>query len=248
MTAHSGTYPSTILGRHNYFGVVVPYLNANKVRLGINATNLNELNILFSNTPTTPGDLNSMGEEQLWVLYADKKGSSTTAVKDERRKRDKQLRKQLSVIYDDIPVSVWTQQDRDTLRRKGPVTTGHKSPPYTYTEREAAAAINLEPGSKNQLILSIKQPAGKAGTASMREGKPDGVKEYVFHYLVHDKTVAVPTGIKLCTEHEIITRLPHHINFLPEQAGLKCSGYVQTIEKPNKPGPISALVSAIIPG
>ncbi|MGD0712279.1 MAG: hypothetical protein ABR968_13980 [Bacteroidales bacterium] len=187
-----------------------------------------------------------MGWLQLWALYSDKKASCTTAVRNQTHTLDNKLQHLLSTIYDDIPARKWTNRDRDTLGRKGQAL-GHKTH-HIDEEKLAAVSAELEPGGKHQLILDIRQAEGQKGTGSSRGGKPKLVREYVFRYLVHDKNEAAPASIKLCPELEIITRVPQRINFTPEQAGLKCSGYVQIIEKPNKAGPISALVSAIIPG
>jgi len=239
-------YPTTYDGRNHYYTVVVPYLDANASRLTIDPADLSNLNMLYNNNTT---DIGTMGWIQLWVIYSDKKGARYTAAKDELLGRDSAIRHLLSVIYNNIPQRKWSKADRDTTGRKGP-NTGHK-PQTTGTEKTvgtAAVVADLEPEGKDALILHIKQAGGQKGTSRKKEGKEKNVREYVFHYLIHKATEAYPTDLNNCTFHEIVTRLPHKINFPPSQAGMRCSGFVQVIEKPAKAGIIGQMITAIIPG
>ena len=244
----TSVYPRPLGSINNYFNNVVPYININAIRLGIDVDNLTNLNFLFDNTPLPPDNenLSKMGWLQLWSLYANKKGSRTTTVIDELGIRRISLEHQLSSIYDDIPRSKWTQTDRDATGRKGHAL-GHKAQ-TTDAEKVGPPYASLDLGGKNQLVLRIKQAGGQKGATKKKGGKPKGIKEYEFHYIVHKPDEAPPANIEQCTQHIIITRTPYRINFEPSQAGKRCSGYVQTIEKPNKAGPVSVLVTAIIPG
>ena len=127
-------YPSTMDGINDYYNIVVPYLTANASRLGISPVNLTALNALFNNTPVTPGDISTMGWQQLWVLYSNKKTACTTAVRDQTKLKDKAMQHLLSSIYNDIPASVWTKTDRDTTGRKGPAL-GHKAQTTSVEKR-----------------------------------------------------------------------------------------------------------------
>ena len=238
-------YPTTISGRNVYYAAAIPYVTTNAVRLQVAPDKLTALNNLYDNIST---ELDQMGYVQLMVLYGDK-STNTTPVKDERRARDKALQNALSSIYDDIPGRVWTKTDRDVLGRKGPVI-GHK-PETTSTEKTQgtnAPVADLSPSGSNALVLRVNQTTGQKGVSRKREGKSKNIREYVFHYLVHKTTDPYPVNANACTEHLIITKLPHKMNFTPDQAGMRCSGFVQNIEKPAKPGAVSKLVTAIIPG
>jgi len=238
-------YPDSIEERSDYYDTVQSYLNANATRLGISANNLSALNALYSTVPATADDIDEMGWEQLWPLYANKKGTRTTAVKDATLAKDIALQHQLSVIYDDIPLSKWTATDRNTLGRKGPAL-GHKS---QSLEANKSTAVNgsLEPAGKNKLILRIEQAGGQKGVSKKKEGKDKNVLEYLFFYNVQAQSAALPTTISQCTLHDIVTRLPHPMPFDPSQGGMRCCGFIETIEKPAKKGAISPLISAIIP-
>jgi hypothetical protein len=245
MTGNTEVYPSTIEERNDYYTTVQAYLAANASRLGVTLTNLSTLNELFSTVPATPGNVDEMGWQQLWALYANKKVSRSTNVIDATNAKDIALQHQLTVIYNDIPVSKWTPTDRNTLGRKGPAL-GHKSQSLA-ANKSTAVNGSLEPAGKNKLLLRVEQAEGQPGVSKKREGKDPNVREYLFFYNVQAQSAALPTTISQCTNHEIITRLPHHMPFDPSQGGMRCCGFIETIEKPAKKGAISPLISAIIP-
>jgi len=186
-----------------------------------------------------------MGWIQLWAYYSNKKVSRTTAVTNATNAKDKALQKQLSVIYDDIPLSKWTPTDRATFGRKG-AALGHKSQSLEIFKTIAVNA-SLEPAGKNKLSLRIAQAGPQKGVSKKKEGKPANVREYLFFYNVQAQTAALPATLTQCTNHEVVTRLPHPMVFDPSQGGMRCCGFVETIEKPAKKGPVSPLISAIIP-
>jgi len=240
-----GIYPDKIAERTVYYSKVMPYLNINNVRLLIAAAVLAALNKLYDNVST---DISQMGYVQLIALYDDE-STSTKPVKDERRKRDKALQHALSSIYDDIPKSIWNSNDRAVLGRKGPVV-GHKSSVIS-TEKSIgtnAPVGDLSPSGANSLTLRVNQTTGQKGVSRKSEGKQKNIREYMFHYSVLAANAPTPINPNACTEHIVITRLPHKMNFTPDQAGMRCSGYVQNIEKPAKAGAISKLITGIIPG
>jgi hypothetical protein len=238
-------YPTTISGRTVYYVAAVPYVNTNAIRLLVAPDKLTVLVQLYD----TPGtDISKIGYFQLMVLYSDK-STCTTPVKNERRKRDKALQQALSSIYNDIPGSVWTSNDRAVLGRKGPVI-GHK-PETTSTERTddiQAPDADLEPLGKLSLMLRIKAAGKDKGVSKKRGGKDKKVLEYIFHYIIHAVNTAYPTDINACTEHVVITRLPKRFYFQASQAGMRCSGFIQVILKPSKTGANGPLITAIIPG
>jgi len=243
MSSGDSPYPSKIDGRNAYYGVAYPYLVANQGRLKIDPTDMDLLKGIYDNASSDPS---KMGWIQLFPLYADKEGSRTTTIKDETLLRDGAMKKQLSKIYNDIPASLWTAQDRNVLGRKGP-NTGHHHQSMGETKTEAATG-ELDPNGKLALDLRIHQSGGAAGATTPKGGMPATVREYIFHWTKRKATDPAPKDPTECTEHDVVTHQPHHLTFIPGDEGMWCSGFIQTIEKPAKEGAISSLVEAVIPG
>jgi hypothetical protein len=109
----NGPFPSKNADFHDYVDTVVPYLNANAARLGVSATNAALLNTLYDNAGVPQ---NNLGWVQLWGLHInDDIGTKTvTALVALRRS---ELEGQLRTIYDDIPKSALTANDRTTLNK-----------------------------------------------------------------------------------------------------------------------------------
>ena len=124
MSTH-GTFPTTQEELNIYFGLVIPYLNVpeNTARFMISATNLANLNTLYSNPnvpPVTAPD--NLGYVELWALHSNP-STTNTVINNLLNKKIRQhlltdpagLENVLRVIYNDIPKSVLTATDRTTL-------------------------------------------------------------------------------------------------------------------------------------
>lgn len=107
-------FPSTNDDSNNYYNTVVPYLNSNSARLLISAANLAALNTYYDNAGVVQNDL---GWKQLWTLYSNN-DTSTITVKGLIKTRREQMVFALRTIYNDIPESVLTANDRTTLNIK----------------------------------------------------------------------------------------------------------------------------------
>jgi hypothetical protein len=118
------TFPTKIQEFASYLIRAIAWLIANKTRLGILDTDMEELNALYS-PDTTEGT----------YMYCKKKYDEASARKDSvvtnnlKGVSDK-VKAKLTKIYNDIPVSKWTDEDRTRLNRK----TGLPHEPTTPTE------------------------------------------------------------------------------------------------------------------
>lgn len=158
------TFPTTKEGLYSYLLAVVAYLILNKTRLMISDDNINELKALYGDAVTPDTYL------YYYTLWADEANTRTKTVITSLDTIETKIMKKLSAIYNDIPDSVWTDQDRETLHRK----TGL---PHTKTDKKAAiteqcfATRTLLGGGQFQLHCST---ANDSNLASLPE-RADGV-------------------------------------------------------------------------
>jgi hypothetical protein len=104
----------TIEEFNTHFGNAYTYLKANQARLMISNANMDLLEEIYKTTlpANTP-----MNWQDTWPTYSDPAIRNNNAEKNIATLR-KAAEKQMSVIYNDIPASIWTDADRNTLRRK----------------------------------------------------------------------------------------------------------------------------------
>ena len=104
-------FPTKNISIDNYFTVVLKHMIANKVRLQIEQTKLDEFTNLYGDN-TTP---------DTWAYvsgcYFDVT-KRTKVVTTTLRRLNKQMKQVLMDIYANIPVSLWTTEDRSTFERK----------------------------------------------------------------------------------------------------------------------------------
>lgn len=135
MSNRRGIFPNRFADSNSYFNTVVAYLNNNDARLQISTTNLDMLNLLYTN-PTAP--LDEQGWTELWLLH-NNDATATKLVTTLLYQRLKAqaidapfgMENQLRLIYGDIPQSLLIQTDRSTLNLKQRKTT--RSRHYTAT-------------------------------------------------------------------------------------------------------------------
>ncbi len=112
---NSKPFPSTEGDLNTYFKTSVDYLIANAVRLLISATNLADLPLLWDAWNTA------------YPLTQNPDTKTTTATANKNTARDN-LKKLLRSIYADIPESVFTEKDRNTLGIPARSTTRTDAP------------------------------------------------------------------------------------------------------------------------
>jgi hypothetical protein len=109
--------------------VVVAYLVANQTRLTITLAVISALKDKY-------GDVTTAGTYlYLYSKWADVSGGRTKDIITSLTRVERELKVMLAAIYDDIPGSVWTDSDRNTLRRK-------RGLPRTYTHHTSEIIAN----------------------------------------------------------------------------------------------------------
>jgi hypothetical protein len=105
-------YHSSRDGLYSYLLAVIPYLIDNKTRLQISSGNITKLTGLYGDPATQDTYM------YYYTLYADGANTRTRTVLVSLTTVEKNIKKLLSSIYNDIPDSVWTDKDRTTFNRK----------------------------------------------------------------------------------------------------------------------------------
>jgi len=105
------TFPRVIPEFNTYLGKAMERLDANSPRL-ISADKLDELHLLFD-TSIDPDDLDW---KALWEKYSDST-AVTTPVRNSLKAKRHQIEHFLLDVFEDIPKSVWTEDDRTVFRR-----------------------------------------------------------------------------------------------------------------------------------
>ena len=143
------TFPTTNDDSNNYYNIVDPYINVNSARLTVSAANLTVLNTFYDNGGVAQNDLGWM---QLWVLYSNE-DTSTTTIKGLVRVRREQMNTALRTIYDDIPESFLTANDRTTFRIPDPNAASNPVPILTFPPD-----VDVESSSNGVQILRFSNP------------------------------------------------------------------------------------------
>jgi hypothetical protein len=126
-------FPTTINGLAAYLYKVVAYLILEATRLGIIPERIDELKTLY-------GDDSHPGSYVYCKMQYDAaSGRKDTIITKNLRTVSKNIKSKLRQIYNDIPATLWTDKDRETMNRK----TGL---PYTPTTPEVkiGADCNME--------------------------------------------------------------------------------------------------------
>jgi hypothetical protein len=105
-------YPTVKEEFHGYIVLVFPYIDSNQTRLGVSAGNFALLKAAVGDATTADSYIH------IYNRWNDEMGGRTKTVIKMLDAKEDEIKSILSVIYDDIPASVWTQVDRDTLGRK----------------------------------------------------------------------------------------------------------------------------------
>lgn len=133
-------YPTKRMALSVYFMIVIAYLIDNASRLRITTGNRRALAALYGNSSTE-------GSYQYYFeLWTDKTGKSTPNVKTNLTTKENLLKALLSKIYNDIPLSKWTDTDRLTLNRKTGAHKAYSHPSTPITENCYATIVPLGDG------------------------------------------------------------------------------------------------------
>ena len=111
MTHARGIFPTKDPEFSVHINTAIPYLDTNKTRLGVSSANNTTLNGLHNEPAGGTGWL------QVFPLSQNNATRTTTITKDKNTLR-RQIEALMRTIFNDIPESVLTQLDRDTLNLK----------------------------------------------------------------------------------------------------------------------------------
>ncbi len=142
------TFPTTIMGFAGYLGTLLPYLTTNATRLGITPAQLAIITALYGDSTTSGTYL------YYYTLWSDLTGGRTRKVMANLALVSKQMKALLTKAFDDIPASVWTEDDRKTCNRK----TGlpHK-PTKPTTPIKEICIVDIEVRTNGLFYFGIRQ-------------------------------------------------------------------------------------------
>jgi hypothetical protein len=239
------TFPDSKNGFYAYLTVVVPYLVANATRLAVDSGMLLQLNTLY-------GDISTPGTYlYYWSFWANKTGARTQQVTANLEIIRKKLCQLLGEIYGDIPVGVWTEDDRLTLRRR----TGAHAVPVHPTTPIAFDCIAM--------AMSVNNGRVRIGcryfTDQSRCGRPQGVDGVEIAYSIVPvkykqgaelcgKVRELPVSPDQCTHRAIYPRAGFELVFDPIFVGYELQFFVRWVNTrhPNLAGAWSVPNSILI--
>jgi len=155
--------PVTDADFNNYANIAIPYLTTNKARLVITTTAQANLTAATSLLTTAATGWNSVYPLTL------NPATATATIIASKTNQHKQIEKLLRAIYDDIPRSVLTQMDRDTLNIPAPSGTHTAS-----TRPESVPSITISGRGHLSATLTIldvehQQPLSNVDDADLIE-------------------------------------------------------------------------------
>jgi hypothetical protein len=225
--------------------IAVPRIIAEATRLGVSTANINIIKNLF-------GDL--LTENTwcwLWVLYAGGDATCTPNIKKAIAALRVKIEKALSVIYNDIPASVWNDDDRSIFGR----ATGAYAPritPGVITEKCYPTPVPMG-GAKMKITC-------KSATDQSRASVGEGANGVQIAYIVIDQphmdgmtdtsqlkraTITTP---EQCTNKEFFSGASFTLELDPIHAGRNLQFFVRWYNSkyPKNAGPWSEAYSANI--
>ena len=205
----STPFPTKRESLKSLLAVVISYLTTNKTRLGIVDEVLEALNSLY-------GAISDAGTYlYLYAKWADETVGRTTDIITNLTRVENEIKEKLSGIYEDIPASVWTDTDRNVLRRKRGLkhTISHHTTPIEantflrhrmigpsniavkcYAAQDSSrASINKEAGANAiQIALCIVDPnntdAGNELSGKVKKVAPKTAEECAYRE-IHLKAI-----------------------------------------------------------
>ncbi len=219
---HNGPFPSKEADRNSYYNAAAPYIlvPANTTRFGVSATNKNNLTTGLASWNTAFG------------LTQNPDTCTKTAIEN-KNVADKNMQTVMRAIFNDIPESVLTNQDRTTLNL--PVTDKHSTPapvPSTRPNVMINAANRLEHG------LSVKDESTPNSSA-----KPDGVRGCQIWMKVGGEA---PADVKEMRYVATITKSPFINHFDGADAGKVIYYWARWENTRSETGPWSTMVAATV--
>ena len=227
--AHGGPFPTKNTELNDYFDTVTPYLGTHATRLSVSAENLATLDALYDTGSVPQSEL---GWSQLWVVYTDE-DAVNKGIRDNVKIRRKEMEDILRDIYDDIPKSALTTNDRNTLHLPERDTT-----PTTIQAVDFAPVISFEKVSNGIQIVRFQNPETPDSNA-MPPDQDAEVQQFVGDADLDDNDV--PFAHKEDTGKHLL-----QVDFIPEQKGKTAYYRARYKTETGKTGRWSDVVSEII--
>ena len=217
-------------------------LNAEKTRLGVSDTNLEDLGALMGDLVTPDTWLHT------WELYAGGEATCTSNVRKGISSLRTRIENKLSSIYNDIPASIWNDDDRSTFGR----TTGAKdapSKPGVIADNCCATAVAMGGGimkiscktATDQSRASLAKDSNGVQIAYIVVDQPtkDGVPD---PNTVKRQTITSP---EQCTHKEFFMEATFRLELGPANAGRNIQFFVRyyNARYPGNAGPWSDMNS-----
>jgi len=214
-----GPFPSKDADFNDYFQHAQPYLLANATRLSVSAGNQTALGTVFS-------DWNSIYPQ------SQNPGIRTTSITIEKNNQRDEIEDLLRSIYGDIPESVLTAQDRETLNLHERDTTPTHINPANY-----APGLSIDSILTGSHTLRISNP-GNPNTQAM----PEGNKVEIQYCTGAD---GLPPAQLVFSNSKTTGRFLLHISFQAGDKG-KTAYYRARYTTRRGEGDWSAVISALI--
>lgn len=218
-------FPTKDADFDDYYQRTVIYLNNNKVRLKISADNITSLN----------------NYSRSWsIIYPQSQNPDerTTAITNKKTAMRKDIETLLRKIYNDIPKSLLTADDRAALNLKARDTEPTPAPVPT-----TIPLVELHGGNGSQIVIRFRQEGGEKGS-SHRSAKPEKVS---YMELCYKTSEPAPTSPDECNKTIDISKSPNVMNFDPSFSGKRFYCFGRWMNTRSQPGPWTALMSVIIP-
>ena len=156
-------FPSSIADKAAYFFKSTNYLTTNATRLGISATNLAKMKEIYGD------DEHENSYVYRKIKYDASSGRKDTLITARLEESSAKMIEILTIIYNDIPASVWTTDDRVTLNRKTGLPKTHTIPETPIKEK---IFIDVDPRGNG--LISIK---ARSDMESTQHRVPDTAKQ-----------------------------------------------------------------------
>jgi hypothetical protein len=226
----TGIFPGTDPEFNTFINISIPYLNVagNKARLVLTPTATAKLTELSSLLNTGGTGWNAIFPQ------SQNPALRTSSITQSKNSLRLQIEASIRTIYDDIPKSLLTQADRDTLRIAQQGTGGAPAP--VPTSRPVAQVDTSQRLQHTISFVDSETPTSRA--------KPEGVRGCQIWYKV-GSTVGDPRELTFAATD---TRSPYVLTFDGADAGKMVYYWLRWENTRGEIGPWSDVISATIPG
>jgi hypothetical protein len=209
-------FPTKIMDFNSYLAMVTSHLKTHKARLGIDSVKLAALISLYGDQTTTDTYLYN------FFRWADKANGKTQTVNTNLRSISKTMKTMLADIYNDIPASKWTDDDRLNLNRKKGLAY-NKTSHNTRIELICVPAIEFHQNGRFKIAVRSSNDSGRSSI-------PTGADAVEVAYAILEGSFRVntennPKVKKTCfgpdddTQHQISFRAKFFLEVDPKLAG-----------------------------